>query len=123
MKSVFWAPELGHPNRYTSLPNNLDMSLKIFGLVGKLAFIILLAVYIQNLCARCKIVVAKRHIFMSLFYNIYIYIYQDIFFDLVNRNSYLNEVKQLLLKNTTFTNSNVEHNHQGRHLRVKLGLY
>ena len=121
MKSVFWAPELGHPNRYTSLPNNLDMSLKIFGLVGKLAFIILLAVYIQNLCARCKIVVAKRNIFMSLFYNIHIY--QDIFFDLVNRNSYLNEVKQLLLKNTTFTNSNVEHNHQGRHLRVKLGLY
>ena len=60
---------------------------------------------------------------MSLFYNIYIYIYQDIFFDLVNRNSYLNEVKQLLLKNTTFANSNVEHNHQGRHLRVKLGLY
>ena len=28
LKSVFWAPEFGRPNRYTGLPNGLDTSLK-----------------------------------------------------------------------------------------------
>ena len=27
LKSLFWAPEFGHPNQYTGLPNGLDMSL------------------------------------------------------------------------------------------------
>ena len=30
LKSVFWAPEFGHPNRYTSLPNDLNASLNGF---------------------------------------------------------------------------------------------
>ena len=27
LKSVFWAPEFGHPNRYTGLSNSLNTSL------------------------------------------------------------------------------------------------
>ena len=29
LKSVFWAPEFGHPNQHTGLSNSLDTSLPI----------------------------------------------------------------------------------------------
>ena len=51
---------------------------------------------------------------MPLFYEFYHPIYQEInLFDLVNTVSYTDEVKQVLFENTTFTNSNLKHNHQG----------
>ena len=52
---------------------------------------------------------------MPLFCAFHHPIYQDTeFFDLVNKVSYLDEVKQMLFENTNFTNSNLEHNYQGR---------
>ena len=30
LKSIFWVQELGHPNWYTGLPNDLDTSLIIY---------------------------------------------------------------------------------------------
>ena len=51
---------------------------------------------------------------MPLFYAFHHPIYQDIeFFDLLNTVSYTDEVKKMLFKNTTFTSSDLEHNHQG----------
>lgn len=41
------------------------------------------------------------------------------FFDLVNTVSYPDEVKQMLLENTTYANSNLEHNHQGLEFLIK----
>ena len=59
-------------------------------------------------------VAAGRYKFMPLFYAFHHPIYQDIeFFDLLNTVSYTDEVKKMLFKNTTFTSSDLEHNHQG----------
>ena len=50
---------------------------------------------------------------MPLFYAFHHPIYQDIeFFDLLNTVSYLDEIKKMLFENTTFTSSNLDHNHQ-----------
>ena len=59
-------------------------------------------------------VAAGRYKFMPLFYAFHHPIYQDIeFFDLLNTVSYTDEVKKMLFENTTFTSSDLEHNHQG----------
>ena len=58
---------------------------------------------------------------MPLFYAFHHPIYQDIeFFDLLNTVSYPDEVKKMLFENTTFTSSNLEHNHQGGDFLLEL---
>ena len=60
---------------------------------------------------------------MPLFYAFHHPIYQDIeFFDLLNTVSYTDEVKKMLFENTTFTSSDLEHNHQGGIFCLKVKL-
>ena len=59
-----------------------------------------------------NMVIVGRYKSMPLFYTFYHPIYTTVY-------SYLSKVKQFLLKNTTFTNSNLMHNHQARNFLLE----
>ena len=80
LKSVFWVSEFGHPNRYTSLPNGLNMSLvhELFNLKGS----VILYIVTTPLLSLYHMVYLKDLLsvpFCFIYIYIYIYIYIDIY--------------------------------------------
>ena len=98
-----------------SWADNVDN--KTFNLVYQLIFNFVLAVHVQKIGVRCNdssMIAAGRYKFMPLFFAFNHPIYQEIEYrDLRNQVLYPKEVKHLLDNSMSFTESQLDQNHQG----------